>query len=401
MKLLYVVEDRYPPFRVDVAHLFGRCMPALGCEVEWLMRSERPDGPPGGTVEWQGQRVHVIDTRRGAGLAGRLRRLWHEWTGWLRLFVLVRRDRYDVVQVRDLYLAGLLGWLAARLGGAKFCFWMSYPFPESKLERARAGQTRNRLAYWVKGAVTWFVLYKVIMRLADHVFVQSEQMKQDVIACGADPGKVEPVLMAVPDELVRADAPVRVPDAVRPRLLYVGTLVAPRRLDMLVRMLALVRERIPGAELWLVGAGENADDEAPIRAEVSRLGLAGAVHMTGMLPMAEAWRHVEEADICLSPFYPTFILRSTSPTKLVEYLALGKVVVANDHPEQTRVLQESGCGATVPWGERAFADEICRLLASPQEAAARAARGPAYVRGRRTYSVVAAQVDRAYRELLS
>lgn len=401
MKLLYVVEDRYPPFRVDVAHLFGECMPALGHDVQWLMRIDRPDGPAERTVTWRGQTVHLIDTRGRPGIVGRFVRLWRELAGWFRVFSLARRHRYDVIQVRDLYFAGLLGWLAARLSGAKFCFWMSYPFPESKIARAREGQTRHRFAYYLKGYAGGFLLYKVLLRVADHAFVQSEQMKQDVMGYGVPGGRMEPVLMAVPDALVRDDPPARLPDPVKPRLLYVGTLVAPRRLDMLVRMLARVRERIPGAELWLVGAGENADDEIPIRSEIARLGLQDAVHMTGMLPMTEAWRHVADADICLSPFYPTFILRSTSPTKLIEYLAMGKVVVANDHPEQTQVMRDSGCGATVPWGEQEFADEICRLLADPAAAAARAAKGPAWVRGRRTYSVVAAQVDRAYRELLS
>ncbi len=42
------------------------------------------------------------------------------------------------------------------------------------------------------------------------------------------------------------------------------------------------------------------------------------------------------------------ILRAASPTKLVEYMAMGKAVVANDHPEQKRVIEESGAGYCVP-----------------------------------------------------
>ena len=37
---------------------------------------------------------------------------------------------------------------------------------------------------------------------------------------------------------------------------------------------------------------------------------------------SEALRYVQEADVCTSPFYPTPILQSTSPTKLVEYMSL-------------------------------------------------------------------------------
>jgi hypothetical protein len=43
-------------------------------------------------------------------------------------------------------------------------------------------------------------------------------------------------------------------------------------------------------------------------------------------------------------------LNPASPTKLVEYMALGKAVVANDHPDQRMVLEQSGAGICVTVG---------------------------------------------------
>ena len=37
MRLLFVTQDEYPPFRVDVVELFGRQMPARGHQIDWLM----------------------------------------------------------------------------------------------------------------------------------------------------------------------------------------------------------------------------------------------------------------------------------------------------------------------------------------------------------------------------
>jgi glycosyltransferase involved in cell wall biosynthesis len=76
-------------------------------------------------------------------------------------------------------------------------------------------------------------------------------------------------------------------------------------------------------------------------------------------------------------------------------------VVANEHPEQTQILADSGMGPTVPWDEAAFADAVVALLADPEAARARAALGPDWVRAHRTYGVIAAQVDAVYRDLLS
>jgi glycosyltransferase involved in cell wall biosynthesis len=176
--------------------------------------------------------------------------------------------------------------------------------------------------------------------------------------------------------------------------LYLGTLMKVRRLDFLIRVLAKVREEIPDAKLYLVGRGEDPTDEELLVQEARRLGVIDSVVFVGHRPQAEAWRYVYEADVCVSPFYPIPILNSTSPTKLVEYMAAGKAVVANDHPEQRLVIEESGAGYCVPWEETAFARAIVQVLASPEQAKAMGEKGRAYVVQHRTYNVIADSVER-------
>jgi glycosyltransferase involved in cell wall biosynthesis len=110
---------------------------------------------------------------------------------------------------------------------------------------------------------------------------------------------------------------------------------------------------------------------------------------------------VQEADVCVSPFFPTPVLNSTSPTKLIEYLAMGKSVVANDHPEQRLVMAESGGGYCVPYDEQAFADAIVRLLREPQVAQDMGRRGREYVMKHRSYEVVADIVEQRLLTLTS
>ena len=74
-------------------------------------------------------------------------------------------------------------------------------------------------------------------------------------------------------------------------------------------------------------------DEQFLQQKVKRLGLTESVVFTGYVPMFEAWGFVCKADVCVSPMFPTFILKSSSPTKLIEYMAMGRPVVVNDHPE--------------------------------------------------------------------
>ncbi len=103
---------------------------------------------------------------------------------------------------------------------------------------------------------------------------------------------------------------------------------------------------------------------------------------------------VRNATVCVSPFYPTFILNSTSPTKLIEYMALGRPVVANDHPEQRLVLEKSGAGICVSYNEGAFAEAIIELLNNPEKADEMGRKGRLYVKKERTYKVIGDRVEK-------
>jgi glycosyltransferase involved in cell wall biosynthesis len=185
-----------------------------------------------------------------------------------------------------------------------------------------------------------------------------------------------------------------------PTIVYLGTLLRERQLDFLVRVHALVVAAVPDARLKFVGSGWMPDDEQLLRSEAERLLIGSSVTITGWLPMAEAWRHVRRATVCVSPYLPVAILRSTSPTKLIEYMALGRPVVANDHPEQAEVLHDSGGGIVCGWDEREFAAAIVELLMDPQRCAQMGTAGRRYVAEHRTHWAMVELVCGRYRRHL-
>ena len=189
--------------------------------------------------------------------------------------------------------------------------------------------------------------------------------------------------------------------AAPPTVVYLGTLLRERQLDFIVRAHALVVAEIPDAQLEFVGSGWMPDDEQLLRREAERLGIADNVTITGWLPMPEAWQHVRRAALCVSPYLPVPILRSTSPTKLIEYMALGKPVVANDHPEQADVLRQSGAGLVCGWNEQEFAAAIVELLKDPARCAQMGAAGRRYVAEHRTHWAMVELVAGRYRQHLT
>ncbi len=403
LRLLYSTREKYPTYRVDLTELFSAGIVSHEISIDWHMQRMEPGGSELASLNAQ-ERVFVGASVRDRNLPGKavnhLLGLWHD----TRLGFLAARGSYDAVQVRDKFYAGLTGLIGARLAGARFFFWMSYPYPEEDLFKVRDQEIHlsplRRLFYALRGRFTDFLLYRLVLPRADHVFVQSDRMREDVAARGIPVERMTPVPMGISVDRIRAFRAEVVVEPEANTLLYMGTLIKVRRIDFLIEVLARVRERVPDARLILVGDAPE-DDMRFLREMADRLGLTEYVEFTGFVPMEEAWRRVARAAVCLSPFRPSPILDSTSPTKVVEYLALGRPVVANEHPDQSKVLGESGAGFVVPYDVDAFAEAVVRLLSDRELRETMAAKGPAYVEKERSYEALSARLAEKYRRLLT
>jgi glycosyltransferase involved in cell wall biosynthesis len=397
LRLLVLSSDTFPPTRVDVSVLFGEELAGRGHRIDWILQSEA-DCDRAYVARWGGGQVWVAPSNHRRSLLGRLVKHAAGICNDARIFSLLRGDRYDAIEVKDKFIGGLFAVLAARLYRKRFVYWLSFPLPEFYLTKARDGLAPYPILYRIRGHAFGFLLYRILLRAADHVFVQSEQMRRDIAARGIPASKMTAVPMGIRlDSRHSAATPApprsRIP-AGEPAFVYLGTLGRERRIDFLLRVLARVRADIPQIKLYLVGKGEQPEDEDFLLQEARRLGVLPSVVFVGQLPQQEALRYVQDADVCVSPFYPSPILNSTSPTKLVEYMAMGKAVVANTHPEQQLLIDQSGGGYCVPYEENAFAEAIVTLLRAPDLARAMGERGRRYVIEHRAYGVIATGVER-------
>jgi glycosyltransferase involved in cell wall biosynthesis len=402
LRLLIISSDTYPPTRVDLSVLFGEELAGRGHAIDLILQSEAACARSYATT-WPGGRAWIGATDLGGALLSRVAKHLRGLANDLRVFSRVRRPDYDVVEVKDKFLSGVMALAATRLYPTRFIYWLSYPFPEHYLLRASDGTARYPWLYRVRGTVFKWLLYRWLLPKADHIFVQSEQMRRDVAAQGIPLHKMTAVPMGVRTDLcetVDLSQSRRLMPPGIPCVLYLGTLNRVRRLEFLVRAFAQVLAARPEALLYIVGQGDHPEDRTFLEGEAARLGLGASVVFVGQLPQREALLYVQEADVCVSPFHPTPILQSTSPTKLVEYMAAGKPVVANDHPEQKRVIEESGGGISVPYEEAAFAAAIVQLLGDPAEARAMGERGRRYVIEHRSYGVIADLVERRLVEVV-
>lgn len=400
IRLLFATAEPCPTFRPDVGALFGKFLPRLGVATDVVAERARNGA---GEVRWGGGQSLLVSSptmRPGRYVVT----LAH----YTRTFMQADRTRYHAIQVRDMPLVGLIGLAIAHMKGLPFFYWMSFPTAEGQIELARKrGLSAGLLPFlfpllW-RGWAYYFLLYRVVLPKANHVFVQSERMREDLVAKGIERQKLTPVAMGVDLEL---SSPERIPPADDPRLegkrvlVYLGELGRGRRIDILLDMVGLVRLQIPNVLLVLVGEAEDRPDSRWLRSRAYEVGVADVTLFTGWLPSQQGWRYVRAAEIGLSPIPRGRLLDCGSPTKVVEYLALGVPVVANDNPDQERVLREGGGGLCVPLTGHHFAKAVCSLLSDEPLRRSMAACGQAYVRAERGYNTVAPKLAGKYAELL-
>lgn len=395
-RLLIVARDRYPPYRVDVTVLFSKYL-SRHLRIEWLMRRDKRGG---GAVERRGDEIfHVV---AHGGVAGALDAVVRHASALLR----VLRGHYDIVQCRDAIILSAAYALAARLAGVSFIYWMSFPIDESYVrnarEIARSGRFAQALPRFAIGWAGTFLLYRFTLKLARHVFAQSERMKEALAARGTAPHKVTAVPMGV--DTAEFDA-ARVPPSDHPfyegrrLILYVGTLSFERHMHVPLGGAIDVMAERPDTVVAVIGEATD-EERAPIRRMFECAGLSDRLLLLDHMPLSEVLRHVRRADVCLSPVPATPLLAVGTATKLTEYLALGRRVVANRHPDQELVIAGAGMGILVEFVPEAFKAGILRALDLGEPSPSEVARALHWVRQNRDYSHLSAKAADAYKRTI-
>lgn len=397
LKILQFVPETLPTFRADVSVLFGKYLPRhrVLCHVVGKASHEAPD--------LQG----FQSVRRPAYRGNRVRReLAYLWLS-IKTLLYVKRGECDAIQVRDMVPLGWLAMLIARYKGIPFYYWVSYLMSEGRIERAQdqlrhGAGLRSRLVLW-KGQLEQALLYKVLLPRADHVFVQSDAMLAVLQAKGVPAQRMTAVPMGVDMELLGKSQPQpHRPEGWEtvPVIAYLGTLDKARQLERVIDALLIVRASLPTACLLLIGNSPTPRDEVQLIEYARQAGVEAAVRITGWLPSAQAWQLLVAADAAVSYIPRGPLYDVSSPTKLLEYLALGMPAVGNDIPDQAHVLQMSDAGWLTASNPASMAQALNEILSDPVAARKRAASGPAYIETHRSYRELAAVLALRYHTLL-
>lgn len=389
--ILIVARDMYPPFRVDVTILFSKYLKKY-LKIDWLMRH---DASKPGTKVSDGDETYYIIGRNG--IRGKLDAVIQHLKAVYRIF---RKD-YAIVQCRDTFLLASLYSIASRLSGVPFVYWMSYPMEEGYLLRAGTAFAKRRyagaLVRWIIGTVGRLSLYYIALPIAHHIFVQSDQMKNDLLAEGLRADKITPVPMGVDTDSFSPAQCEPAADAFyagREAILYLGSLDLARQMNIPAAGVAKALKSRPNAIFVMIGRASQPERDL-VAEEFGDL--SSRIFFLEQMPLLQALSHVRRAGVCLAP-YPASkkMLASATPTKLVEYLAMGRRVVANRHPDQSAVIAGAGLGLLSDFTIDGFSQSILQALDLGEPTALEMTRAREWIRENRDYFTLSEKIAPIY-----
>ncbi|MDX1523568.1 MAG: glycosyltransferase family 4 protein [Anaerolineae bacterium] len=295
----------------------------------------------------------------GDGLLGYLWEYGYAMMATLLLSLLVFfRDGFDVLHAHNppdtfVFIAAIY-----KLFGKRFIFDHHDLSPE--MYHARFDGQGSRLVYLVL-----LCLEKLSFRLADHVIATNESYKKIALERGRVPEERITVVRNGPESgrvrLVPPDANLRRLN--KTIIGYVGEMGFQDGIDYLLRALHHLLYDLGRTDFFcvLIGHGDAWDTLNDLAIALS---LEKVVWFTGHVTDAELIRYLSSADICVDPDPSNPFTDRSTMIKMMEYMALGKPIVAFDLPEH-RVTAQVAAVYAKPNNELDFAQKIALLMDNP------------------------------------
>ncbi len=341
---------------------------ARGWPVE-VFALRRPEDPAEGTVE--GVRVHRLNVQRhqGAGLMTYLR----EYLAFLARSAWAvtrahRRRRFGLVEVHTLPDFLVFAGLPLRLMGVPLVLDLHEAMPE--FFRARFP---GRLAG--PGYRLLLLQERLACAVADAVITVNEMLGERLVAQGVRSDRIHvirnsPALArfdpaAYPARAFMADGTLR--------LVYAGALSPIYELDVVIEAIARLATSRPALPIVLECYGRDFG-EVPLADQAAALGVSDRVRLHGRVPLEDVPRAIAGTDIGIGSTRRSAMTAFSLSTKLFEYAAMGKPVIASRLPMVERTFPPDEIATYEPGDAADLAAAIVRLVDDPAERAARVRR---------------------------
>lgn len=276
-----------------------------------------------------------------------------------RLLEVARREQPDLLHAHSPVLNALPALRVGKQLGLPVVYEVRAFWEDAAVDHGttREGAPRYRLTRWLETRA---------LRQARHVFTICEGLRGDIIGRGIPSSKVTVIPNAVdteafdtggqPDSALRARLGLEGASVVG----FIGSFYAYEGLDLLLDALPRLLASHPELRVLLVGGGPQ---EAALKAQAARLGLAERVVFTGRVPHAEVQRYYDLIDVLAYPRHSMRLTELVTPLKPLEAMAQGRVLLASDVGGHKELIRDGETGVLFEAGSaESLAERLSGLL---------------------------------------
>lgn len=236
------------------------------------------------------------------------------------------RERYDLVYVHNMPDVLVMSAMVPRLLGAKVILDQHDPMPElmktifNMHEKSVGVRVIRRLEKWSMARADLVITVNLACK---RIFSERSCRTEKIgVVMNSPDGEIFPYRAA-------SSYPVRIPG--QPfAVMYHGSLVERNGLELAVDALARLHKTIPAIELRVYGRSTPYLEQVMVK--VHSLGLDGHVRYCGAKTLEELVHEIEACDVGIVPNQRNTFTDINTPTRIFEYLALGKPVIAPRTP---------------------------------------------------------------------
>jgi PEP-CTERM/exosortase A-associated glycosyltransferase len=286
----------------------------------------------------------------------------------VRLEQLARELRPDILHAHSPVLNAIPAIRVGRRLGIPVVYEIRAFWEDAAVDHGttREGSLRYKLT---RALETW------VLRHVDHAFTICEGLRKDIVGRGILADKVTVIPNAVDIEGFQLSGE---PDAaLKSRLSldgatvigFVGSFYAYEGLDLLLDAAVDLLAHRPQLRVLLVGGGPQ---EANLKAQAQRLGIADKVIFTGRVPHSEVSRYYDLIDLLAYPRHSMRLTELVTPLKPLEAMAQGRVFVASDVGGHKELIRDGETGRMFAAGS------VTALATALEEMLDQRERWPAY-----------------------
>lgn len=245
----------------------------------------------------------------------------------------------------------------------------------------------------------WRLFEGWLVRRANAVTAVSRALADYFVAKGVPPGRVFRVPGGVGRDFTAAEAPggaKRAGDGKTTTVMYTGNFYAWQGTDLLMEAARLIATERDDIKFAFIGD----DRDGGFRRRVADAGAAGYVMVSGPVGREEMPSVLHGADILVLPRPDSLVGRYGFPSKLPEYLASGRPVVATDVGDHGLLVKDGETGLLVPPDGPAIARAILRLAGDRKLRERLGTAGRELAVGDYAWEVLAARIEDIYRMVI-